>query len=129
MKNLTHDQFTAIRPSYFHRHGVCDMFPKCFRPATTTIYAFDAAGLETPVLCLCSIHSGTEETELLPFDKLNLTMVKEAIRCLKLVKEVYTVEDIVLELIRLGYERQINWASREDLIVLIAQAITIEELK
>lgn len=45
------------------RNDLCDA-RYCFRPATTTIYQDDAAGLPTPVLCLCRKHSGTDEPEV-----------------------------------------------------------------
>lgn len=120
---MLQDQFTAIRPSYFDRRGVCDMFPLCFRPGHTTIYELDADGLETQVLCLCSFHSGTEETEILPFEKLNKTMVKEAIVALAKEQPSFNTEDVVRKLIELGYERQVNWADMSEIRSLMTFVI------
>lgn len=114
-------QFTAHSHSYFDRDAKCDN-SFCFRPVHTTFYGQDL-GQIIPLYGLCSIHSGTEENVVLPFERLNERMVQEAIEHLIKTTESFSLDDEIQTLKDLGYEDQVNFETRSTISSLSAKVI------
>lgn len=115
------DQFVSQTPSYFNRNHKCDN-SYCFRPIHTVIYGKDLGAL-VPIVAVCRKHSNTDETVVLPFERLNERMVQEAIEHLIRTTERFSLDDEIRTLIELGYEDQVNFETRSAISALSAKVI------
>ncbi len=115
------DQFVAQNPSYFIRSHKCDE-SYCFRPIHTFIYGKEVGTL-VPIVGLCRKHSGTEDTAILPFERLNEQMMQEAIEFLVKNTESFSLDDQIQTLKDLGYEDQVNFETRSTISSLSAKVI------